>query len=307
MITVENISKAFGETKAVIDLSFSIGNGEIVGLLGPNGAGKTTTMRMLTGFLSADSGIIKIGDFDILQNPLDAQKIIGYMPENKPIYKEMLVSELLEFIANIRGLQGSIRTTGIEFAVNSTGINEVFYYPIHELSKGYRQRVGMALTLMHRPKVLILDEPTEGLDPNQRTEVRSLIRKLARGHTVLLSTHVMQEVEAVCSRLIIINNGRLVADGSPDKLIRQSGIKNSFTVILEGKNVLAILKTIKEITDMKVTKKQADKINLRLQGRKDILPQVISKYAADNKWIIWKINEEHENLEEVFQKLTLEN
>ena len=307
MITVENISKAFGETKAVIDLSFSIGNGEIVGLLGPNGAGKTTTMRMLTGFLSADSGIIKIGDFDILQNPLDAQKIIGYMPENNPIYKEMLVSELLEFIANIRGLQGSIRTTGIEFAVNSTGINEVFYYPIHELSKGYRQRVGMALTLMHRPKVLILDEPTEGLDPNQRTEVRSLIRKLARGHTVLLSTHVMQEVEAVCSRLIIINNGRLVADGSPDKLIRQSGIKNSFTVILEGKNVLAILKTIKEITDMKVTKKQADKINLRLQGRKDILPQVISKYAADNKWIIWKINEEHENLEEVFQKLTLEN
>ena len=307
MITVENISKAFGETKAVIDLSFSIGNGEIVGLLGPNGAGKTTTMRMLTGFLSADSGIIKIGDFDILQNPLDAQKIIGYMPENNPIYKEMLVSELLEFIANIRGLQGSIRTTGIEFAVNSTGINEVFYYPIHELSKGYRQRVGMALTLMHRPKVLILDEPTEGLDPNQRTEVRSLIRKPARGHTVLLSTHVMQEVEAVCSRLIIINNGRLVADGSPDKLIRQSGIKNSFTVILEGKNVLAILKTIKEITDMKVTKKQADKINLRLQGRKDILPQVISKYAADNKWIIWKINEEHENLEEVFQKLTLEN
>ena len=307
MITVENISKAFGETKAVIDLSFSIGNGEIVGLLGPNGAGKTTTMRMLTGFLSADSGIIKIGDFDILQNPLDAQKIIGYMPENNPIYKEMLVSELLEFIANIRGLQGSIRTTGIEFAVNSTGINEVFYYPIHELSKGYRQRVGMALTLMHRPKVLILDEPTEGLDPNQRTEVRSLIRKLARGHTVLLSTHVMQEVEAVCSRLIIINNGRLVADGTPNKLIKVSGIKNSFCVTLEGKNILTKLKKVKEITDMKVTKKQTDRISLRLQGRKDILPAVISKYAADNKWIIWKIKEEDENLEEVFQKLTLEN
>src|SRR3989338_4745293 len=307
MITVENISKAFGETKAVIDLSFSIGNGEIVGLLGPNGAGKTTTMRMLTGFLSADSGIIKIGDFDILQNPLDAQKIIGYMPENNPIYKEMLVSELLEFIANIRGLQGSIRTTGIEFAVNSTGINEVFYYPIHELSKGYRQRVGMALTLMHRPKVLILDEPTEGLDPNQRTEVRSLIRKLARGHTVLLSTHVMQEVEAVCSRLIIINNGRLVADGTPNKLIKVSGIKNSFCVTLEGKNILTKLKKVKEITDMKVGKKQADRISLRLQGKKKTLPPLISKLAAENKWIIWKLNEEHENLEEVFQKLTLEN
>src|SRR3989344_6346616 len=268
MITVSNISKSFGETKAVADLSFSIGKGEIVGLLGPNGAGKTTTMRMLTGFLSADSGLIKIGDFDILLNPLEAQKIIGYMPENNPIYKDMLVSELFDFIANIRDLKGSRRKEGIEFAVNSTGINEVYYYPIQELSKGFRQRVGMAMALLHRPAVLIMDEPTEGLDPNQRTEVRNLIRKLAKGHTVLLSTHVMQEVEAVCSRLIIINNGRLVADGSPDKLIRQSGIKNSFTVILEGKNVLAILKTIKEITDMKVTKKQADKINLRLQGRK---------------------------------------
>ena len=237
MITVSNISKSFGETKAVADLSFSIGKGEIVGLLGPNGAGKTTTMRMLTGFLSADSGLIKIGDFDILLNPLEAQKIIGYMPENNPIYKDMLVSELFDFIANIRDLKGSRRKEGIEFAVNSTGINEVYYYPIQELSKGFRQRVGMAMALLHRPAVLILDEPTEGLDPNQRTEVRHLIRKLAKGHTVLLSTHVMQEVEAVCSRLIIINNGRLVADGTPDKLIKTSGIKNSFLVILEGKNV----------------------------------------------------------------------
>ena len=307
MITVSNISKSFGETKAVADLSFSIGKGEIVGLLGPNGAGKTTTMRMLTGFLSADSGLIKIGDFDILLNPLEAQKIIGYMPENNPIYKDMLVSELFDFIANIRDLKGSRRKEGIEFAVNSTGINEVYYYPIQELSKGFRQRVGMAMALLHRPAVLIMDEPTEGLDPNQRTEVRNLIRKLAKGHTVLLSTHVMQEVEAVCSRLIIINNGRLVADGTPDKLIKTSGIKNSFLVTLEGRNVLTKLKTIKEITDMKVTKKQTDRISLRLQGKKKTLPPLISKLAAENKWIIWKINEEHENLEEVFQKLTLEN
>ena len=307
MITVKNISKSFAETKAVADLSFSIGSGEIVGLLGPNGAGKTTTMRMLTGFLSADSGMIKIGDFDILQNPLEAQKIIGYMPENNPIYKEMLVSELFDFIANIRNIKGGRRREGIEFAVNSTGINEVYYYPIQELSKGFRQRVGMAMALLHRPAVLILDEPTEGLDPNQRTEVRHLIRKLAKGHTVLLSTHVMQEVEAVCSRLIIINNVRLVADGTPSKLINISGIKNSFLVILEGKNVLTKLKTVKEITAMKVTKKQTDRISLRLQGRKETLPPLISQLAADNKWIIWKLNEEHENLEEVFQKLTLEN
>ena len=307
MITVKNISKSFAETKAVADLSFSIGSGEIVGLLGPNGAGKTTTMRMLTGFLSADSGMIKIGDFDILQNPLEAQKIIGYMPENNPIYKEMLVSELFDFIANIRNIKGGRRREGIEFAVNSTGINEVYYYPIQELSKGFRQRVGMAMALLHRPAVLILDEPTEGLDPNQRTEVRHLIRKLAKGHTVLLSTHVMQEVEAVCSRIIIINNGRLVADGTPDKLIKTSGIKNSFVVTLEGKNVLTKLKTVKEITAMKVTKKQTDRISLRLQGRKETLPPLISQLAADNKWIIWKLNEEHENLEEVFQKLTLEN
>jgi len=219
----------------------------------------------------------------------------------------MLVSELFDFIANIRDLKGSRRKEGIEFAVNSTGINEVYYYPIQELSKGFRQRVGMAMALLHRPAVLIMDEPTEGLDPNQRTEVRNLIRKLAKGHTVLLSTHVMQEVEAVCSRLIIINNGRLVADGTPDKLIKTSGIKNSFLVTLEGRNVLTKLKTIKEITDMKVTKKQTDRISLRLQGKKKTLPPLISKLAAENKWIIWKLNEEHENLEEVFQKLTLEN
>ena len=180
MITVENISKSFGGTQAVADLSFSIGKGEIVGLLGPNGAGKTTTMRMLTGFLSADSGMIKIGDFDILLNPLDAQKIIGYMPENNPIYKEMLVSELLDFISNIRNLKGSQRKEGIEFAVNSTGINEVFYYSIQDLSKGFRQRVGMAMALLHRPAVLIMDEPTEGLDPNQRTEVHNLIIKISK-------------------------------------------------------------------------------------------------------------------------------
>lgn len=208
MIKVKNLTKSFGVVKAVDNVSFTIRPGEIVGLLGPNGAGKTTVMRLLTGFLLPDHGLIQI----------EQKAGIGYLPENNPLYQEMLVVELLNFSAEIKQLSPGERKKAFDFVVSVLGLNEVFYRPISELSKGFRQRVGLALALLCQPKILILDEPTEGLDPNQRLEMRQLIKKMAKGRTIIMSTHVMPEAAAVCNRILIINQGKLVADATPKKL-----------------------------------------------------------------------------------------
>ena len=306
MIEVTGVSKSFGNIKAVDSLSFKIRDGEIVGLLGPNGAGKTTTMRIMTGFLSSDTGRVAINGIDILESPIEALKDIGYMPEGNPLYKEMLVSEMLEFAANVRGLLSEEKKEGIEFAIDSTAISDVYHRPIAELSKGYRQRVGMALVLLHKPSVLILDEPTEGLDPNQRSEIRSLIRKLSKGHTVIISTHVMQEVEAVCNRIILIDRGRLVADGTPAKLKREAGKGSGLRMIIEGNKVYELLRKIEGVSEVSIIKKRGKKLDLSLTTSKvDISPQPqISRLAARNGWIIWELKEIEKNLEEVFQELT---
>lgn len=305
MIEVSNLYKSFGSTLAVNDLSFTIKPGEIVGLLGPNGAGKTTTMRMLTGFISPDKGSILIDKISVLDNPLQIQQKIGYLPENNPLYKDMLVSELLSYSADLKELDNLTKKDGIDFAVTHVGLSDVYNRPINELSKGYKQRVGIALALLHKPEILIMDEPSEGLDPNQRTDIRNLIKQLSKNHTIIVSTHVMQEVEAVCSRMIIINKGALVADGTPDKLTKGTVAGNEITVEIEGKEVeekIRKLTGVEKIISRK-TKNNLFKGTIIVKKNFQIQPD-ISKLSSKNNWIIWKLSEQERQLEEVFQELT---
>lgn len=305
MISVAGISKSFGNVKAVDNLSFSIKEGEIVGLLGPNGAGKTTTMRILTGFLSPDAGQVEVNTINMAVDHERAQAVIGYMPENNPLYKDMLVSEMLEFVASVRQMSPKEKHDGIDFAVDSTNLKDVYYRPIAELSKGFRQRVGMAVVLLHRPSVLILDEPTEGLDPNQRTEVRTLIKQLAKGHTVLISTHVMQEVEAVCSRLIIIHKGKLVADGTAERLGKLSGNSAGLEITLEGDKIASVLKSLKGIEMIETVRANGKKVDLHIIGKKGVsLEPELTRLAGKHGWTIWKLTKKEQNLEEVFHQLT---
>lgn len=306
MLSVKNISKSFGNIKAVDDISFTVNEGEIVGLLGPNGAGKTTSMRVMTGFLSPDKGDVQIGGFSILENPIECQKLIGYLPENNPLYKDMLVSDFLEFSAELKNLSGKKKKDAFDFVVSATGIKDIFYRTILELSKGYKQRVGLAAVLLHRPKFLILDEPSEGLDPNQRTEIRKLIKDLAREHTVVVSTHVMQEAEALCDRMVVMNKGKVVADGSVSEI--SSGIKNEKIIEaeIEGSAVKTSLSRLK-VKDIDIKEKKGNLYCVKIiaDPNASIQPE-ISKLSHEKKWIIWKIEEKTQHLEDVFRKLTEE-
>lgn len=303
MINLTNVSKSFGSVTAVSSLSFTISPGEIVGLLGPNGAGKSTTMRMMTGFLSPDSGSISMNGLSILDESNQVQKLIGYLPENNPLYIDMLVSEILEYSLSLKQVPYKQRKEAIHFAVTRTGIGEVYYQPIQQLSKGFRQRVGLAIALLHKPQILILDEPSEGLDPNQRQEIRLLISSLAKHHTVIMSTHVMQEVEAVCTRMIIINKGQIVADGSPKSLVKKT-LGTGVRFDIEGTNISKYLtKSFGEELFIHTEKLGHVKGIIKSKGKEKIQPEV-SKLAAKHKWVVWEITEEHQNLEAVFQQLT---
>lgn len=305
MITVSHISKSFSDVHAVNDLSFSLKQGEVVGLLGPNGAGKTTTMRMLTGFLTPDTGTIEIDGISVLSDPIKIQERIGYLPENNPLYKDMLVSELLSYSGKLKGLSGKKLLSAIDFSVKSVSISDVYHRPIGQLSKGYRQRVGVALALLHRPKILILDEPSEGLDPNQRTDIRTLIKSLAKEHTIIMSTHVMREVEAVCSRLLIVHKGQLVADGTPGQIAKKAGSKRTVVLVVEGKQVEPTLKGINGVEAVQTKMQKDGKVEaiVTLAPSAKIQPN-ISALAWQHKWIIWKLVEESEGLESVFHTLT---
>ena len=306
MITVNSVSKSFGTVQAVSSLSFEIGTGEIVGFLGPNGAGKSTTLRMMTGYLIPDSGNILFDGISVIDNPTTVQQQIGYLPENNPLYQDMLVADLLQYSASLKGIDPLLQKEAIDFSVESVSIGDVYYRPIHELSKGYKQRVGLSLALLHKPKILILDEPSEGLDPNQRTEIRSLITSLAKNHTIIMSTHVMQEVEAVCSRMLIISNGKLVADGTPKELTKKSGHGvNRFILEIEGNNVEKLLKKITGVQTLDIKKSKDGRMTviIEVMGKQKLQPE-LSKIAAKEKWILWKVMEEEHHLEEVFHELT---
>lgn len=221
MISAQNVIKTYGETKAVQDVSFSIGRGEILGLLGPNGAGKTTLMKILTCYHFPDFGSVKIAGEDIFRSPLRIKETIGYLPENAPVYSDLNVYEYLDFISDARHIKKTDKNKRLEITADVCGIHDVMFTPIDQLSKGFRQRVGLAQAIIHDPDILILDEPTTGLDPNQIIEIRKLIRELGKEKTVILSTHILREVEVLCNRVLIMNRGRIAASGTPDEISGQ--------------------------------------------------------------------------------------
>ncbi len=303
MIQVKNITKSFGDVKAVNGASFEVSKGEIVGLLGPNGAGKTTTMRMLTGYLYPDSGSVKVEKMNILKDPEKIRRMIGYMPESNPIYKDMTVEELLKFVLDLRGIEKSKQNKLIKKVVKETGIEDVYYRPIGELSKGFKQRVGLAQALIHEPEILILDEPTEGLDPNQRTEIRKLIKEIGKEKTVILSTHVMQEVTAMCDRVIIINDGMVITDGDPKEL--EKGTQNAIELMIDGNAVVTELKKMSEVEDVETIQGRGKKKEYLVNfNGEDSFFEDFANVARKNKWIVYKINQKTTSLEDVFYQLT---
>ncbi len=307
MIKVDHLTKSFGSVRAISDLSFEIRKGDIVGFLGPNGAGKTTTLRLITGFLSPDKGSVTIDDIPVADRAFEAQKLIGYLPENNPLYKDMLVSEFLDLSADLKHIPKRKRKAAFDFAVKAVAIGDVFYRPIGELSKGYKQRVGMAAALLHQPRILIMDEPTEGLDPNQRTEIRALIKDLAKDRTIIMSTHVMQEAQAVCNRLIIINKGKLVADGTADDLSRAAKHERVLLLELEGDGIEPALRALSGLERVDIEPAGAGRVRAKLTtGQSVELRPELSKIARERGWTIWQLAEEEHGLEDTFHKLTSE-
>ncbi len=248
MIQVEHLVKKYGDKYAVNDLSFQIGEGEILGFLGPNGAGKSTTMNILTGYLSATSGVVKIGGVDVLEDPIEAKKLIGFLPEQPPLYMDMTVKEYLDFVYDIKKVKFP-RRPHINEICELVKITDVMGRTIQHLSKGYKQRVGLAQALMGNPPVLILDEPTVGLDPRQIIEIRNLIKKLGKNHTVILSTHILQEVQSVCDRILIINKGQIVADGNAEQLTYKAAGNRKLVARVAGPKV-EVTKLLNSVPDV---------------------------------------------------------
>ena len=305
-IEVDGVSKFFGELAAVNNLSFSVNKGEVIGFLGPNGSGKTTTMRMLTSFYTPDVGAINIDGLDTKDHDIATRERIGYLPENNPVYADLLVNEYLDFVADLRGLTKKGRRESIAQTVEETGLQDVYTRPIGQLSKGYKQRVGLAQAIVHRPSILILDEPTEGLDPNQRLTIRDLIRSLGQERTVMLSTHVMQEVENTCERVLLISRGRLVADSPVKELLQRAQGIRTVHIEVEGKDVERSLSSLEGIADIE----RSDPVD----GRKrytitadsheaDLRPEIF-RLAKQRDWVLWELREDRARMEDVFYSLT---
>ncbi|MGN6196028.1 MAG: gliding motility-associated ABC transporter ATP-binding subunit GldA [Ginsengibacter sp.] len=298
-ISVSNLTKIYGEQKAVNDISFAIGNNEIVGFLGPNGAGKSTTMKIVTGYITADSGNAVVNGINVNADPLEAKKQIGYLPEGNPLYYEMYVREYLQFIAGIHDLKTAVKKR-IEEVIDLTGLRPESNKKIGQLSKGYKQRVGLAAALIHDPKVLILDEPTTGLDPNQIIEIRQLIKDLGKNKTVLFSSHILQEVESICDRIIIINKGNIVAD---DTLVNlQSANKNSHVVLVEFyRNVDSeLLKNLPGIDNIEQNQNQY----FIQTSDPEKVKKLLLEFSLKNNLDILSLQTKSQSLEEVFRNLT---
>lgn len=296
-VIVNQLTKVYGEQTAVNHISFAINAGEIVGFLGPNGAGKSTTMKMLTCFIPQTSGKASVCGFDTEKNSIDVRRNVGYLPEHNPLYPEMYVKEYLEFAARLNGMKSADKR--IEDMIGMTGLTLERKKKIGQLSKGYRQRVGLAQAMLHDPKVLIMDEPTSGLDPNQLTEVRNLIKNIGKEKTVILSTHIMQEVQAICSRVIIINKGNLVADDSVEGL--QAMEKGTTLVQVEFKEV-ANITLLKQIPGVRSVKGDTH-LMIEYAGDGDIR-EILFRFAVENKYTLLNMHVEKQTLENVFQDLT---
>ena len=303
MIEVSNVSRIFGTFRAVNDVSFSIPTGQIVGLLGPNGAGKTTTMRMITGFLKPTSGTIKIDGTDITENPVESKRKIGYMPESAPLYGDMIVDDYLRYIARMQQQDENVK---VPLLCRECGLEEVMHKNIGELSRGYRQRVGLAHALMNDPEILILDEPTSGLDPNQVEDVRALIKEIGKTRTVIISTHILSEVEMLCSRVIIISGGKLVADSPTDQLRTRYGNAAVVRVnaIATEAQLSESLKGLEGIQSLSFEKAETGATALiAIQGDTEIRPAV-AKAVLSSGYDLYELSLQRNSLEDVFHILT---
>ena len=304
LLTLERVTKRFNDVTAVDGVTFTVDRGQVVGFLGPNGAGKSTTMRMITQYFEPDAGQIRLDGIALNEAGREAKRRIGFLPENNPLYVEMLVAEYLEFIGRLRDLQGNERDRAIDEAVAATGIDSVFHRPIGELSKGFRQRVGLAAAILHRPDLLVLDEPTEGLDPNQRVEIRRLISELGRERTVVLSTHVLPEVQFTCSRLLIINRGKIVADGPVESLVGQAGAGVRINVELSGNQVEQGVASLEGVRDVERHEASNGRVKLTVTAAGDDVRPRIFELAKSAGWVLYELHQEAGSLEDLFRQLT---
>lgn len=302
-VIVKNLTKIYGNQKAVDDISFTANEGEILGFLGPNGAGKSTTMKIATGFISASSGEVEVAGFDVDNQSLESRKHIGYLPEHNPLYLDMYVHEYLEFSGRSYGLQKKDLKEKVRSVVEKCGLSLEQNKKISALSKGYRQRVGLAQALLHDPKVLILDEPTTGLDPNQILEIRKLIKEISKDKTLIFSTHIMQEVQALCDRVIIINKGKIVADKTLKELSAESGSKKYRIEFSEEVNLDSV-RNLGMVTDIELLETNIYKISTSTE--KDIRSKIF-KVASENDLPLVGLQEESGSLEDIFHSLTGQN
>ena len=311
MIEIRNLTKRFGSLTAVDDVSFDVDRGEVLGFLGPNGAGKSTTMKMVTGFLAPDGGTIRIGGVDVAAEPVDVKRWIGYLPEGAPLYGEMTTRAFLRFIAEIRGLRGAEARRRIESVIDRISLGSVLEMPIDTLSKGFKRRVGLAQAIVHDPHVLILDEPTDGLDPNQKHEVRTLIRGMSAEKVIVLSTHILEEVEAVCTRATIIARGRLVSDGTPEDLLRRSRMHNALRLGLligeaSDESVVETLEAVPGVAWVEVGAQSGGALEVTLFPAGGIpLAGPAGEAARANGWQVTEMHVERGRLDDVFREITV--
>jgi len=306
-IVVENLTKKYGAQRAVDNISFRVKTGEILGFLGPNGAGKTTTMKAIVTYLTPNEGDIHVGNYSIHQNPDEIKKLIGYLPENNPLYSDMPVIDYLKFVAELQGIEKSKIKDKLLEMINICGLEGEKHKKIGELSKGYKQRVGLAQALIHDPQVLILDEPTSGLDPNQIVEIRELIKKIGREKTVILSSHILAEVEATCNRILIINKGRIVADGTAQHLRKQAQGREVLRVAIDGGSNEEILEQLNKIDTVAQVDPVAGREDLfEVQSRDGLSSKrKIFSMCVSRKWYLSELSPVETRLEDVFRELTL--
>lgn len=312
MIQVENLTKYYNNFCAVDQINLNVEKGEIIGLLGPNGAGKTTTLRMLTGYFMPTAGDIRVKDISVNQDPLAIKHMIGYLPESAPLYKGMLVYDYLNYVACIRGLQGEAVVKRLQELSEMCGLNDIMHKTIDTLSKGLKQRVGLAHAMMSDPEILVLDEPTSGLDPNQIVEIREIIRRIGQEKTVILSTHILSEAEATCDRVVIINKGKIIADGSTHDLQTQSAQTNLIQVGLSGgteEEVSTCLQSVPGVKRVEVLSNghsEITRVNVICDSADDPRPALYAAIKATD-WVLVEFHQETKTLEVIFRELTKEN
>jgi ABC-2 type transport system ATP-binding protein len=310
MIKVANLVKAFGPKLAVNDVSFTVERGEVLGFLGPNGAGKSTTMRMVTGFIPPTAGRIEVGGFDVAEHPIPAKRLIGYLPENAPAYSDMTVHGFLSFAAELRGMRGDARKRAVNRAIEMCFLDSVVYQSVDTLSKGYRHRTCFAQSIIHDPPVLILDEPTDGLDPNQKHEVRTLIRRMGQNKVIVFSTHILEEVDAACTRAIIIDRGQIVANGTPQDLRHRSELSGAVSLSVPGTPAATVTQKLRELPTVKRTLVLREdpvaqvRAYAQAAARPGDLQASIFELAVREHWKLAELRSEEGRLDEVFRTIT---